>query len=103
MDRTKKTARKVERVLADTLIRNKIPFEFRKLINNKEVDFLIKGRLAVECDGIHHRSRQKKDAIKNAELLSAGYSIFRFTAKDVRKDINRIINRIKEWQETQES
>lgn len=100
MEITKKTSTKVERILADALVRKKVPFEFRKIINNKEVDFLIKGRLVVELDGVHHYSRrkQKSDATKNSMLLAAGYSICRISAKQFRRDINKLVNQIKEWE-----
>lgn len=100
MQITKKSSTKVERILADALIKNKIPFEFRKIINKKEIDFLIKGKLVVELDGVHHllKRKQRSDAVKNTELLAAGYSIYRISARQFRKDINKIINRIKEWQ-----
>lgn len=99
MDIQKKHSRKVERILAEMLIKNKIPFEFRKKINNKEVDFLVNGKLVVELDGVHHllKRKLKSDAIKNTELLAAGYSIYHISAKQFRKDINKIINRIK-WE-----
>ena len=94
-------SRKIERILADRLIRNKIPFEFRKIINKFEVDFLIKGKLAVELDGVHHllKRKQRTDADKNSSLLAAGYSIYRISTKEFRKDINKIINHIKEWEQ----
>lgn len=101
MEIIKKHSSKIERILADLLIRNKIPFEFRKILNNTEVDFLVKGRLVVELDGVHHhlKRKQKSDASKNAKLLAAGYSIYRISSKEFRKDINRIINHIKEWEQ----
>lgn len=96
MNITKQVSSKVERKLADALIRNGIPFEFKKTINNFEVDFLI-GKLVVELDGVHHllKRKLKRDADKNAMLLVAGYSIYRITAKEFRRDVNKIINRIK--------
>ena len=101
MNIKKSQSRKVERILADRLIQNKIPFEFRKIINNKEVDFLINGKLAVELDGVHHllKRKLKSDSDKNKELLVAGYSIYRISTKEFRKDINKIINHIKEWEQ----
>lgn len=97
MNITKKVSSKVERKLADALIRNGIPFEFKKKINNYEVDFLINGNLVVELDGVHHllKRKLKIDAEKNATLLVAGYSLYRVSTKEFRRDINKIINRIK--------
>lgn len=96
----KNESRKLERKFAIELIKKQIPFEFKKIINNLEIDFLVKDKLAVELDGVHHllKRKQKSDAKKNAELLAAGYSIYRVSTKEFRKDINKIVNRIKEWE-----
>ena len=97
MNIKKNESRKIERKLANELIKNHIPFEFRKKINNLEVDFLVNGNLVVELDGVHHllKRKLKKDAEKNATLLVAGYSLYRISTKEFRRDVNKIINRIK--------
>ena len=38
---TKKHSSKPERILADLLVRNHIPFEFSKIIEGREVDFVV--------------------------------------------------------------
>ena len=89
---------KIERVVADLLIKNKIPFEFRKIINGREIDFVIANKIILEVDGIIHKDLkvQKKDGEKFKILSDLGYRIFlRFSAKEIRQNKQNLINLIK--------
>lgn len=77
----KKHSTKPERVIADMLIKKKVSFKFRELINGREIDFLI-GRVIVEVDGIHHQP--SKDRKKDIFLSNLGYIPLHFSAKEIR-------------------
>jgi very-short-patch-repair endonuclease len=94
---TKKNSTKIERIIADFLRRNKIPFKAKVLIGGREVDFLIDNRIILEVDGIIHKEpfKIKKDTEKLLVLIEKGYSIFlRLSAKEARNK-NNLINLIK--------
>ena len=89
---------KIERVVADLLIKSKIPFQMKTLINGREVDFIIADKIILEVDGILHRkySKQIKDVEKMVMLSNLGYRIFlRYTAKEIRLNKQKLINVIK--------
>jgi very-short-patch-repair endonuclease len=88
-----KQSTKPERILADCLIRNKIPFKFREVIAGKEVDFVI-GRVIVEVDGRIHRRKVAKDISKNEMLVGLGYIPLHFSAKEL-TDIQKVFKELK--------
>jgi very-short-patch-repair endonuclease len=95
---SKRGSMKIERVVADLLIKNKIPFEFRKIINGRETDFIIADKIILEVDGIIHKDPKvkKKDGEKSKLLSDLGYRIFlRFSAKEIRQNKQKLINIIK--------
>ena len=89
---------KVERIVADLLIKNKIPFKMKTLINGRETDFIIADKIILEVDGIIHKQPliQVRDAIKSKLLSDEGYRIFlRYSAKEVRQNKQNLIDLIK--------
>ena len=94
MNITKKHSTRPERQLADVLIRNKIPFEFRKIIGGREVDFVL-GRVIVEVDGVHHLRRIANEKKKNDLLARLGYIPLHFTAKEVKTNAQQVFREIK--------
>ena len=94
MNIRKKHSTKPERILADMLIRNKIPFKFREIIEGRECDFVI-GRVIVEVDGTSHRHRQAKDISKNEMLTKLGYIPLHFSAKEINQDIQKAFKELK--------
>ena len=94
MNITKKHSTKPERKLADMLIRNKIPFKFREIIEGRECDFVI-GRVIVEVDGRIHRQKIAKDISKNEILVGLGYIPLHFSAKQINKDIQGVFKELK--------
>ena len=76
------------------LIRNKVPFKFREIIEGRECDFLI-GRVIVEVDGRIHRQKQAKDISKNEMLQKLGYVPLHFSAKEIRINAQGVLREIK--------
>jgi len=70
-----------ERRFAELLKRNKIPFETKVKIQNKEVDFLI-GKYAVEISG------HEQNTDKNEMLAKAGYIPIHFHNSEVNEKLN---------------
>ena len=95
MQITKKHSTKPERVLADWLIKNKIPFQFRVVIGGREVDFVI-GRVILEVDGVHHDTPQSRarDQFKNELMARLGYIPLHFTAKEIRINAQLVFREI---------
>ena len=102
---------KVERTLADMLIKGKVPFKFREVINGRECDFVI-GRVVVEVDGVIHQQKRAKDISKNEMLVKFGYTPLHFSAKEVRnnalevfREIKRLVgaNKLSEFQDSVKS
>jgi very-short-patch-repair endonuclease len=85
----KTNSTKPERILAEQLKSNHIPFRHRVKILGYEADFLIRDKLIVEI-GNH-----KGNPIKNGLFLSNGYSVYTFSNQQVPQCINQIIK----WQE----
>ena len=98
----KKHSTKQERVIADMLIKSKIPFKFREIVNGREVDFII-GRVAVEVDGRIHRQKRAKDISKNEMLVKLGYTPLHFTAKEIRTNPQNSFKEIKNLLKANES
>jgi very-short-patch-repair endonuclease len=73
----KNKSTKAERIFAEALKRNRIPFLHRTLVGGREVDFLI-GKWAVEIDG------HEQDRSKNKLLLESGYSLLHLRNAEIR-------------------
>ena len=68
----KKHSTRAERIFAELLKSNHIPFQHRTLVEGREVDFII-GKYAVEIDG------HPQDASRNAMLVRNGYVPLHYT------------------------
>lgn len=90
---TKEQSTKPERVLADTLIKSRISFKFREVINCRECDFVI-GRVIVEVDGVHHQRRRASERSKNEMLARLGYIPLHFSAKEIKNDPLKVLREI---------
>jgi hypothetical protein len=59
-------------------------------------DLLIGKNLIVEVDGPSHTGRKlEKDEIRDQQLASLGLTTLRFTDREVRKELSRVIETIK--------
>lgn len=62
-----------------------------------KLDFAhLEAKLCVEIDGASHRlpGRAERDAKKDAYLIARGWRVLRFTARDVRKDLEGVARQI---------
>ena len=60
-------------------------------------DFLIEGRFVVEIDGGYHRATPHQilmDRIRQRAMENSGYPVYRFTNEEVRKSLDKTINKI---------
>jgi hypothetical protein len=61
------------------------------------VDLVVEGRVVVELDGFEfHRDRHQfqEDRRRDRELVAQGYLVLRFTARDVLRDIDRLVGAV---------
>lgn len=71
-----------EQVAAKWLDDNNIQFEKNKQINRLFPDFVI-GNIIIEIDGEYwHKNRKERDAKRDIELTSLGYTVYRIPAGD---------------------
>ena len=57
--------------------------------------FIPSSKLAIECDGdFWHRGRQAKDARKTAKLQEAGFTVIRFTGKEIHNAPDECVTKI---------
>ena len=90
----------IERIMAAALNDAGIIFEFQFAVGGKFLcDFALPAHLLiVECDGEywHNTPRQRRqDASKDAYLQACGYTVIRFSDKQIRQDIHSCIQAIK--------
>lgn len=76
----KKHFTKAERIFGEILKRNHIEFKAKVLVEGKEIDFLLKGKIAVEI-GNHSQNKEK-----NKKVLEAGYSMLFISNKSLYSD-----------------
>ena len=92
----KKTSTKAERIFAEILKRNHIPFEHRKMIEGHEIDFVI-GKYAIEIDG-HPQS-----SMRNQMLFRLGYVPLHYGNRALREEPEfveaSIIQKVKKYYE----
>lgn len=89
----------IERLMQKALNEARVDHAFQYLIGGKFLcDFALPDyMLIIECDGIywHNRPEQRKrDASKDAYLRACGFTIMRFTDKEIEGDIANCIHRI---------
>ncbi len=59
-----------------------------------EVDLIVEGRVVVELDGFAYHSGRREfdeDRRRDRELALQGYTVLRFTARDVLHDCDRVV------------
>lgn len=77
-----------------------LPFEKQKAIDVYSVDFAIEynGRkVAIECDGLYWHTlpgRPERDAQRDKIISELGWTVLRFTDKDINKDISYCVRLI---------
>lgn len=91
-----------EKKLWSYLNENKLGYKFRRQhpIATYIVDFYChKLKLVIEVDGAYHLSEDQKnqDDIRTSELEQLGLEVVRFSNEEVFSDIEKVINRIKQF------
>ena len=74
-----------------------IRFQRQKAIGNYIVDFYCaKAKLIIELDGSQHYEPdyQEKDALRDAELNSLGFTVMRFSNDEVMCEIETVVEQI---------
>lgn len=88
----------IERRLHDALMKSGIGFTTQLgLLERHLVDIVIhQAPVIIEADGAQHtlRLQKAKDALRDAELATAGYRIFRFTGSEINTDAAECIQRV---------
>lgn len=99
----------IEKLLADALDREGIPYECQYRVYNKlndlqpryTMDFCIKAGnklIGIECDGDAYHRDKKRDLERSAYLYSKGIAIIlRFTTSEIKYNINYCVNEIKRY------
>lgn len=61
-------------------------------INDYIVDFISrKLKLIIEVDGYSHKFQYEEDMLRDQKLQELGYTVLRFSEKEIRTDINNVI------------
>lgn len=90
----------IEKIMAVALSDSEIPFDEQVVMFEKfQVDFLLPNKIVVQCDGIYWHNRPdaiRRDKGQDAYLRKCGYTVLRFTDKQIHKDIQGCISIILE-------
>lgn len=88
-----------ENILWQELRNQQLGVKFRRqhVIGRFIADFVcIPKKLIIEVDGEIHNEQKDEDALRTEYLKEKGYTVIRFTNKEVTHDINGVVNKIKE-------
>jgi len=89
----------IEKLMREELERRHIKFKQYEKIGTFYVDFLLKGKIIIECDGIHWHTMPEvieRDKRKNKYLKDNKYKLYRFTDKEILSDVKGCFKKIKE-------
>lgn len=87
----------IENIMQIALEETGLPFEKQKKIAVYTVDFAIEinnHKIAVECDGLYwHKmqGREERDAGRDKTISENGWTVLRFTDRDIYSDISRCV------------
>jgi len=84
-----------ELILYEMLKSANIPFEFQYKIGHYRVDYLIDGRIVLECDGPQHGNRREKDRKRDQYLERLGYDVIRLSWSLIAQIPDVLISEIK--------
>ena len=88
----------IERRVHDALMAAGIGFTTQSLLLDRYlVDIeLHQARIIIEADGAQHtlREQKAKDAARDADLILAGYRVFRFTGREINTDAVACVQRV---------
>lgn len=76
---------------------NRLDFDRQRIIGNYIVDFFcFKCRLVIEIDGSSHDNKVEYDKLRTDYLESLGLKVLKFTDKDVKNNLDNVLNIILE-------
>ena len=87
----------IEKVVREELNKRGIFYETQVRFKSFYLDFLLPNKVAIECDGIHWHNNPiviERDQRKNKLLEQEGYTLFRFTDKEINKDVKACIDKV---------
>jgi len=89
----------IEKIMAENLKKNNIDYEEQKRILRYYADFFIKPNIVVECDGEawHNEKTKEYDEKRQKRIESCGYRVIRFKGKEINKNIDSCILKIKKF------
>jgi len=92
----RKDGTKGEAILWSEVLRGKqfYGYQFNRqfCIDKYIADFICsKLKLVIEIDGYSHNFKYKEDLIRDKKLQELGYTVIRFSEKEVRNDIDNVI------------
>jgi len=87
----------IETLMRKELERKNIEFKQYWKIGTFYVDFVLKNKIVIECDGIYWHSKpevKERDKRKNTFLINDGYKVFRFTDKEILNDVKKCVTEV---------
>lgn len=73
-------------------------FMRQKPVNNYILDFYCsKLKLAIEIDGDSHIGKEIEDKLRQSEIEELGIEFLRFDDKDVKKNLEDVLQTIRNW------
>jgi len=96
--RNRKT--KIEKIVERILIKNNISYKYNSYVKTKNSwrfpDFLINGKIIIECDGEYWHKNKQREVERDIELKEAGFKVFHFKGKHIKKKTIFVEQKIKE-------
>ena len=94
----------IERLVADELEKRGVPYAFEYLIQPYWADFLLAGKIIIECDGvichkklhIHCEHMRWHDDRKDKYLEEKGYKVWRWNNTQIEKDVAGLVGSLLE-------
>ncbi len=86
----------LEQLLQAALLAAGISFETQvRKLDKYVVDIeIVQAPIILEADGALHRLRKVRDAARDADLVTAGYTVHRFTGTEINRDPSACIERV---------
>lgn len=93
----------IEKLIETELVKRNISFAPHfPMLGITIVDFFIEPNIVIYCDGDYWHSSHKqkeKDLKQNLILESNGYKVFRFTGKEIKKSVEKCVDKITNWED----
>lgn len=87
----------IETKVKDELNKRGILYQMQVPYEGFYLDFVLDNKIVIECDGIHWHSDPiviERDIRKNKLLLENGFTMYRFTDKEINENVEECINKI---------